>query len=361
MSNAYSHLNPKADVQTNTPSDHAEPWKSIYANQPFVRHLTLGDSRATRDFALCLDRLMQRAILNHQPGVRLTLKKIAEQARVSYASAKRAMTIFKARGWVEYSPENVLIVNWQGEGHPKAHQEPARAQTEPPEDQFEPAYKGEKKTLRESVHGTQHQSHAETPACIRWPAGPGGWHGELQERGNQASMSPLPPPEPSLASRAITLLVEAGANRAGAVAAVNAAAQEGRLSLEHVQRIIAATLAKKHRLQNPGGMMCKALRHREAGHDLLREHKQRKPPQGNAFQPEASVPSRTKLPTHISQLLDLASIFVEPSDLKFMIDQKRFTPEQVRDFANRYPRYSRFLSWLAILGLHPQGHVHGDV
>nr|WP_320131701.1 hypothetical protein [uncultured Holophaga sp.] len=346
----------KTPIQALPPGHLAEPGKFIYANQKLVRHLTLHDSRAFRDFALHLDRLMQRAILQNQPDIRFTIKEIADQARVSYASAKRAMACFKARGWVESKGRIGIVVTWPQRYVLEAHKEPLGAPDEPSRDQDEPAHKEEKNTLREGVQDTHSRQRLEDPSRGLQPSGPGGWHGEFRERENLTAISLHPNSEPPLAKRAVALLVEAGANRAGAVAAVNKAAQEGRLSIEHVQQIVAATLAKKHRLKNPGGMMCNALRCRGAGEGLLRESKQRKPPQEHVVQSEASAPSWSMLPTHISLLLGMASMSLEPDELKLMIAQKRFTPEQVRDFATRYPRYSHFADWLGPLGLSKPDH-----
>lgn len=218
---------------------------------PFIRKstvefLTRGETKAVQCVALQLHFGMVNATADGAGAIQATWKEIGAWAGVSYASAKRAAVRLRELGWIRELSGHQIVFDY-------SRSLPKKAQIEPHSNGvIEPSRKDEKHPIP-------------TVPTVALPAPPSGEDGALGgPPGARAK-------EPSVFSEAVAVIVAAGADRAGAVAAVKEARRKGSLDLGTVQRIAAAVAALPSKPFRPGGLVCDAVKRPELGKKLIRE------------------------------------------------------------------------------------------
>ena len=272
-----------------------------FVKRSTLRFLTRGETPSVRAVALQLHFGMVTALREGDGSIHATWKEIAAWAGVSYASVKRAAARLRDLAWVKELPGGRIVFDYRR----SAPVEKA---------QIEPSPYIEVETLRE---GMNHHPivTASTPGPELPPSGEDGlgepsvrdrevgssnqWselaaHNRLVPDSNQPGercnrtvevpaerlirnqqvhqATPHRAAKPSQMGACIAALVEAGADRPGAVKAAQSARKAGALSLEIVQRITAAVQALPTRPFKPAALICAAVARPELGAKLLRDH-----------------------------------------------------------------------------------------
>jgi hypothetical protein len=194
---------------------------------------------------------MVAALKDGDGMIHATWKEIADWAGVSYASVKRASIRLRALGWVRELPGGRIVFDY-------SRSVPQKAQIEPR------PYK-EVETFQEGC--THPEDQAPQVVSEQPPSGVDG--PELEAGRDQESIHETP--KPSVFGQAVAVLVEAGADRAGAVAAVKTARKGGFLDLGTIQRIAAAVAALPSKPYRAGGLLCDAVKRPELGRKILQD------------------------------------------------------------------------------------------
>jgi hypothetical protein len=193
---------------------------------------------------------MVTALQEGDGTIHASWKDVADWSGVSYASVKRAASRLRELGWVKEQSGHRIVFDY-------------RRSCPVEKAQIEPRPNIEEETLRDGY------THHNAPEPTKGKAS------ELPPSGEDAA---LDEPEgkqkrtPGTFSAAVAVLVEAGADRAGAVKAVKTARKAGPLDLEAVRRIAAAVASLPSKPFRPGGLLCAAVSRPELGSKLIRDH-----------------------------------------------------------------------------------------
>lgn len=240
------------------------PTKAIRRKaDPFVkrstlRHLTMGETPSVRAVALQLHFGMVTAIHDGDGFIHASWREVAEWSGVSYASVKRAVARLRALGWIRELSGHRIVFDYSRSVPREMGGRAVPAAVE--KAQFEPVHDKEGKTFQD---GYTHPS-AKVPTGVPEPS-PSGGDGlsvEAERAGDSA---------PSAFGLAVAALVEAGADRAGAVVAVRAARKVGALELGTVRRILEAVASMPSKPFRPGGLICAAVARPELGRKIIRD------------------------------------------------------------------------------------------
>lgn len=296
---------------------------------PFVKrstldYLTRGETPSVRAVALQLHFGMVTALRSGDGSIHATWREVADWAGVSYASVKRAIIRLRELGWVRELGGHRIVFNYRRSCPVK------KAQSEPPPSSY-------LETFQEGI-----TSHPKPPASA-----PEAGSVALEPSGRDALQEQ--PKKPSEAGQAIAVLVEAGADRAGAVKAVKAAKREGRLSLMTIQRIADAVAALPSKPYRPGGLICAAIVRPELGAKLIRDHASamRRKPSRMPQEPSEALQAPGTPPEASGTILErLMAVIAEPEDLAFMMHRHGVSPQEVRELAARNPRVRHWAGWV---------------
>lgn len=230
-----------------------DPW----IKRSTLRFLTRGETPSVRAVSLQLHLEMVIAIREGDGTIHATWREVSEWAGVSYASVKRAVSRLRDLGWVKELPGGRIVFDYRRSASTNMAQ-------------IEPSPYMEEKTLREGMNHPEDQPSvkvAELP-----PSGEDAALKAKKAKGDKRkNLGSLEAERPSMMGQAIASLVEAGADRAGAVAAVRRARKAGSLSLEAVQRIAAAVQALPTKPFKPAALLCAAVARPELAAKLLRD------------------------------------------------------------------------------------------
>lgn len=235
--------NPKEASMTKSARRTSDP----FVKRSTLRYLTRGETPSVRAVALQLHFGMVTALREGDGAIHASWKEIADWAGVSYASVKRAAIRLRELGWVRELPGRGITFNY-------------KRSTPAEKAQIEPRSNRELETLREECN----HPNAVVPTVVM-DLPPSGEDALSQEPGREV------PPVPSVFSAAVGVLVGAGADRAGAVAAVRTARKANTLDLGTLQRIVASVACLPISPRNSGGLLCAAVRRPELGQKLIRD------------------------------------------------------------------------------------------
>jgi len=219
---------------------------------PFIRSsslafLTRGETKAVQCVALQLHFGMVKAKKAGDSSIHATWKEVATWAGVSYASVKRARIRLRELGRLHEFPGHRIVFDYSRDVAEMAQIEPRSNKV------FE--------TFQEECTHPEDQARIEVPTIIA----SGGDGLEVKQERLNASKAP------SVFGAAVAVLVEAGVDRAGAVAAVKAALKAGPVDPMSLRRIAAAVAALPSKPSRPGGLLCAAVAHPEMGLKILRD------------------------------------------------------------------------------------------
>lgn len=228
----------------------------------FIHHDTLDyfEMRLRRPkfvaFAVELHRRQVNALRAGSPVIEGTVEQIGADAKVSKRTSWDAWKCIRDLGWGQSPRPGVILFDYRTKPSMNAGFVA-----------LGPAKNADRINGIDKPSGRDVTAHpTATVPTVALAEPPAGGDGPLGGPEGQKKVKP-----PSVFSEAVTAMVAAGADRAGAVAAVKSAAKAGRLELGTIQRIAQAVAAMPSKPFRPGGLICAAVKRPELGQKILRE------------------------------------------------------------------------------------------
>jgi hypothetical protein len=206
------------------------------------------------EFALQLNEGMVTAAKTGDGMIHATVEEVADWGGISRRTAWRVWKRLQELGWVSCPKRGLIVFDYSRKLANQRVSRPSESATvaDSLKGVLEPSGKDE----------TTHPKAQAEPMAVADPPS-----------GEDAALDGPPEKQkaPSAFGEAVAVLVGAGADRAGAVAAVRAARKAGPVNLEALRRIAAAVAAMPSKPYRPGGLICAAVRRPELGQKILRE------------------------------------------------------------------------------------------